>query len=387
MSTPYDDQTTASAVTQPEEQQAQPQLAEAAEKTVFDLTSIIGYYSEYCTAWKLAYGLEYNGVEVKTNTPQGLRQYSDDYLKYIRDNITKFKGTAAKVEQEIQRAEDASEVLAKKIWDEIVTAHDLKLIEVNIDLTGKVAAGEGKEDVLITIRKKSEQEVIELIKASLKTYKTSSGVNVYNSTFASYLVTLVTNKEDVGNGKKAIAAFVNDHPEFAQDIESVLAVTSKWTEIKNAAKKAGDVDYREKANQYITQNRGYQQMRDLLFKKIFTYFYERDKEAINERVLKRLGLDGADDIYAVIGTEKSRMVAISSRTSPEFKKFYDNLKRGFTVRYDIPDNPDIVSCMLVLVDQDGEDIAKFNIGFKEGSTFPHMWNMTSLVKAAREQNA
>jgi hypothetical protein len=361
-------------------------LGEAKERDVFNLTSMIGYINEYAVAWKLAYGLEHNGVLVNTNVQDGLKTHYDNYKSYMLDNILKFKEGEAKVLAEIQRAEDGSEIMAKKMWDEIVDTKDLKLIEVTINLTGKEAAGQGKEDIVVIIKKKGTDEVEDMIKASLKLYKTPSGVNVYNSTFASYLISVVTDKSDAGTGKKAIKEFLTAYPQFQDEVAEVLAITDEWTKIKTSLKKEKNPQYREKANEFITQNRGYQKMRDLLFKRIFAYFYATDKEKINERVLHRLGLDGADDVYLLVGTERQKMTAVSSRTSEEFKKLYENLRRGFNLRYDLPDDPDIVTCYLVIESEDGEDIAKFTVSFKEGATFPHMFNMSDIVNDARRQN-
>lgn len=354
-------------------------------REVFNLTSMIGYINEYAVAWKLAYGLEHNGVNVNTNVQDGLKTHYDNYKSYMLDNILKFKEGEAKVLSEIQRAEDGSEIMAKKMWDEITNAYDLKLIDVTINLTGKEAAGMGKEDIVVIIKKKDTEEVKDMIKASLKLYKTSSGVNVYNSTFASYLISVITDKSDAGTGKKAVKEFLTAYPEFTDEVYEVLEITDEWTKIKTKLKKEKDPGYREKANEFITQNRGYQKMRDLMFKRIFAYFYATDKEKINERVLHRLGLDGADDVYLLVGTERQKMTAVSSRTSEEFKKLYDELKRGFTLRYDIPADPDIVACTLVISSEEGKDIAKFTVSFKEGGTAPYMWNMSSIVNDERRK--
>lgn len=365
------------------EQSLREAKADKSTREVFNLTSMIGYINEYAVAWKLAYGLEYNGVNVKTNVQDGLKSHYDAYKSYMLDNILKFKEGEAKVLSEIQRAEDGSEIMAKKMWDEIVDAYDLKLVDVTINLTGKEAAGMGKEDIVVIIKKKDTEEVEDMIKASLKLYKTPSGVNVYNSTFASYLISVVTDKSDAGTGKKAVKEFLSSYPEFADEVNEVLEITDEWTKIKTKLKNEKNPEYREKANEFITQNRGYQKMRDLLFKRIFAYFYATDKEKINERVLHRLGLDGADDVYLLVGTERQKMTAVSSRTSEEFKRLYENLKKGFNLRYEIPADPEIVACYLIIDSEEGEQLAKFTVSFKEGATFPHMWNMKDIVDDAR----
>ena len=120
-----------------------------------------------------------------------------------------------------------------------------------------------------------------------------------------------------------------------------------------------------------------------MFRDMFEFFYAKDKAAINERILHRLGLDGADDVYLLVGTQKQKMVAVSSRTSEAFKHLYSELKKEFNIRFDIPDDPEIVSTTMVIESESGEDLSKFVISFKEGTTFPHMMNMNDIVKDAK----
>lgn len=362
-----------------------PKTKSNADRKKFDLTAMIGYFNEFSVAWKLAYAFEHNGVNINPTIEGGLKKHAENYRNLILDNAEKFKKPVATIQAEIQRAEDGSEIMAKKLWDEILSAHDLKLIDVDIVLTGISSMGAGKEDILIKIKKKGTEETQEMIKASLKLYKTSGGVNVYNSTFASYLVTVLTGKDDPGTGKKAIKSFLQEYPEYTQDIEEVLAITDQWAVIKNDLKKKNDPDYRKAANEFVTANRGYQKMRDLLFGKMFNDFYGRDKAAINERILQRLGLDGADDVYLLVGTERQRMVPVSSRTSKEFGQLYQQLKSGFNIRYEIPSNPDVVNCTLIIESEERVPLAKIGIGFKEGGTFPHMWDVGDIVRAAKRE--
>lgn len=355
------------------------------DRDKFDLTAMIGYFNEFSVAWKLAYAFEHNGVNINPSIEDGLKNHAENYRNLILDNAEKFKKPVATIQAEIQRAEDGSEIMAKKLWEEIISTHDLKLIDVDIILTGISSMGAGKEDVLIKIKKKGTEETQEMIKASLKLYKTSGGVNVYNSTFASYLVTVLTGKDDPGTGKKAIRSFLKDYPEYTDEVENVLAITDQWLVIKNDLKKKKDPNYRKTANEFVTANRGYQKMRDLLFGKMFNDFYGRDKAAINERILQRLGLDGADDVYLLVGTARQKMVPVSSRTSKEFSQLYQQLKSGFNIRYEIPANPDVVNCTLIIESEERVPLAKIGIGFKEGGTFPHMWDVGDIVRAAKRE--
>ena len=120
---------------------------------------------------------------------------------------------------------------------------------------------------------------------------------------------------------------------------------------------------------------------------MFQDFYSRDKAAINERILQRLGLDGADDVYLLVGTQRQRMISVSSRTSKKFAQLYEQLKSNFNIRYEIPANPDVVSCYLIIESEDGVPLAKINISFKEGGTFPQMWDMTDIVKDAKQSQS
>jgi len=359
-------------------------IEENPQRDVFDLTAIIGYYNEYLVAANLARSLENSGVDIDSNVDEGLYAYAEQYKKYILDNISKFRKPADIVQKEMKRAEEGAEIIAEKMRSEIADGFDLKFIEVDIDLTGKEAMGIGKEDIVVRVRKKDTKEVEDEIKASLKLYKSASGVNVYNATFASYLVTVLTGQDDPKTGKKAVEQFLSAHPEFKDEVEVVMNNLAEWNRIKTDLKKKKDPNYRKAANEFITKNRGYQKMRDLLFQEMWDYFYTGDnKAAINNRFLHRLGLDGAEDVYLLVGSDKQKMTAVSSRTSEEFKRLYDALKGEFNIRFEIPKSPDIVSCMMVIDDEDGTPLAKFTISFKEGGTFPHMWNMQDIVKGAK----
>ena len=123
----------------------------------------------------------------------GLAQFANNYRQNILSNSANFGKTEAQINTELQRVEDGSEVMSDKMFEEIAQANDLKLIDVRIELTGGSAKfSGGKEDIRVIIRKRDTGQVTDMIKASLKLYKTPSGINLYNATFPSYLVTVLT---------------------------------------------------------------------------------------------------------------------------------------------------------------------------------------------------
>ena len=80
----------------------------------------------------------------------------------------------------------------------------------------------------------------------------------------------------------------------------------------------------KKANAFITQNKGYQKMSQLIFEDMFKYFYSQDKKGVNDRILKFIGLDGADDVYLAVGKVGKAKRTLSSRTSKKFGELFFN---------------------------------------------------------------
>jgi hypothetical protein len=70
-----------------------------------------------------------------------------------------------------------------------------------------------------------------------------------------------------------------------------------------------------------------------------------------------------------------------------FAELYSQLKAGFNIRYEIPDDIDIVTSFLIIESEEGVPLAKFTIAFKEGGVFPHMWNMSDIVRDAKRSQA
>lgn len=356
------------------------------------LTGMIGYFNEHAVAYKLGVALSEAGVAVTSPGP-GLKASYEGYKGLILDNIVNFKEGEAKVKSEIQRAEEGSEATAKLLYKELSEANDLAFIDVSIKHDGVEAMGSGKEDITVTVKKKSTDEVIDKIKASLKLYNNASGVNVYNATFASWINKVLLGNENPGVGNNAIKSFLDNIPsekkeDYEAKIKAVLDITANWKKIKKNPEAYKDEDWyvaggtgRENANAYITVNRGYQSMRGLLFDDMWTYFYtDKNKKRINERMLNLLGLDGADDVYLAVGKVGKAKKTVSSRTSPKFKELYDTLKADWEFEWKFPQKEEIASCVLVIKDSSNKEFVKFTVPFKEGGTFTHQFSMTSLLE-------
>jgi hypothetical protein len=67
-----------------------------------------------------------------------------------------------------------------------------------------------------------------------------------------------------------------------------------------------------------------------LIVKIFNTHYKKNKEEINQRMLKMLGFDGEDDFYAAIG-DAGKQKVVSSRKSKEMQQMLSDLHKGFTL--------------------------------------------------------
>ena len=113
-----------------------------------------------------------------------------------------------------------------------------------------------------------------------------------------------------------------------------------------------------------------------MFGDMFKYFYAQDKQGINQRMLKALGLDGADDIYIAAGKVGKNKRVISSRNSQSFKKLYEALKKDFDIGFDLSGEKATVN---MTISDKSNVLASFNIPFKEGKTFTHMIDLSSFT--------
>jgi len=361
-------------------------LREAKDST-WDLTSRIGYYHEYCVGFELAKKLrDLLKPATKSNVLNQKGNLFTTKVKYreeIEGNKERFKkNQQANIEAELTRAEDGAILVAEKIISEITTVEDFNLLTFEITHTGTLEAGKAKMDVSLMVRKKTEDEQVDYVKASLKLYKKPS-INLSNKTFASFINGVLFAHEDK-RGKGFLKSFMKGNSKWATLITQMTEHSDKWKKTKRENDKKKKSSGRKIANAQINKDRGFQIIRDGILKTIFDEAYKTDKEAINKRVIETLGLDGADVVYMVIGTETANMKVISSKTSEDFKVLYEKLKGDFTISFKFPSDPKVVACKMKLEDSEGNVLLTTTYSFKEGDIFVQFLDLKAVLPSEYE---
>lgn len=282
---------------------------------VVDLKSRLGYLSEYATGAALAHLIHNKGLRLTKRS---------EHMKMMNDYVKKRQEVESlgAEKSEIDRMEHAGYNMSNQIWADIQTnGEDLALLTFDIELTGDSAKGESKGDLVLTITKDTEEQVVDKIVASLKAYK-SATINLSNSTFISLIKTIFY---DSGanlptRSEEFIVKFAQDFGSHADMIKLYELQNIIGAQMKGGASK-------DEARGYAKTTHG-----DVIaiIAKIFKTYYPKHKAEINERVLKMLGLDGEDDFYAAIGEAGAQKV-ISSRKSKELQQMLANLSKGFTL--------------------------------------------------------
>lgn len=280
-----------------------------------DLKSRLGYLSEYATGAALAHLIHGKGLRLSARS---------EHMKMMNLYVKKRQEVEAlgAEKSEIDRMEHAGYNMSNQIWTDILTnGEDLELLTFDIELTGDSAKGESKADLVLTITKDSEKQVVDRIVASLKAYK-SATINLSNSTFVSLIKTLFYDSDAnlPKNTEEFIVRFAKDYGSVADmrklyDLQNIIG-----TKMKSGASKEDARGFAKTTHGEIIE----------IIAKIFKTYYPKHKKEINERVLKMLGLDGEDDFYAAIG-EAGKQKVISSRHSKELQDMIKKLSAGFTL--------------------------------------------------------
>ena len=312
-----------------------------------DLKSRLGYLSEYATSAALAALIKGKGLRLSPRSDP--KTLMDDYVK----RRTEIKQLGAE-QSEIDRMEHAGFNMSNQIFDDIVTnGEDLAILTFDIELTGDSGKGVTKADIILTISKDSQKQVVDRIVASLKAYK-SDTINLSNSTYISLIKTLFysaganlpTKTEDF------IIRFAKDYGSM-EDLRKLYAFQNIiGTEMKSGKSK-------EDARKTAKTTHG-----DVIaiIVKIFRTYYPKHKKEINERMLHMLGFDGDDDFYAAIG-EVGKQKVISSRQSKALQQMIAQLSKDFTLTMER--NGTTNNANIMFTAPNGDIITKTNITFAD----------------------
>jgi hypothetical protein len=312
-----------------------------------DLKSRLGYLSEYATAAALAALIKGKGLRLSPRSDP--KRLMDEYVK----RRTEIKRIGAE-QSEIDRMEHAGFNMSNQIFDDIVTnGEDLAILTFDIELTGDSGKGVTKADIILTITKDSQKQVVDRIVASLKAYK-SATINLSNSTFISLIKTLFyssganlpTKTEDF------IVRFAKDYGSMEDmrklySFQNIIGAEMKSGKSKEDARKTAKMTHGDVIE---------------IIAKIFHTYYPKHKKEMNERMLHMLGFDGDDDFYAAIG-EAGKQKVISSRQSKELQQMIAQLSKDFTLT--VERNGTTNNANIMFKAPNGDIITKANITFAD----------------------
>ena len=313
-----------------------------------DAKSRLGYFSEIVTAVELAKNIENSPASLGMRTKLGALE------KQQKDNEAELKRELnAKDAKDIKRQLAAGKAMADAIFADVQTALDYKFLEFEIELTGDSGKGTTKADLVITVTKKNEKQVVDEIHASLKSYKTSN-INLANSTYISFLKTLFY---DTGKAERSTPDFIE---QFAKDFGSRSQI-QQLTDLQNIIPN------------YMKQGKSKEEARAVakashrsviqLIVEIFDTYYMSHKKKINDRMLFLLGLDGSDDFYAAIGKDEKKQTVISSRTSAKMKELINNVKGDFLLT--VKHNEGTNNANIIFLSPDGSPFFSGNLTFTD----------------------
>jgi hypothetical protein len=221
--------------------------------------------------------------------------------------------------------EDAGKAMADKIFSDMLTeTADLKVTQFDITLTGDSLKGAGKADIILRARKKSKNEIVAEIAASLKAYQ-KSRINLANNTLISFFSGLTGDKNFTSKALEKSQTIIFDSMVKA----AVSDGMSKAEAIEFLAKKTLNATEKKKFKKYKDYGRKVSKESQINTAKIivdeFNAIYKKNKQKINNNLIKQIGMDGEDDFYAAIG-EGKKMRVISSKQSADMKKFISDIR-------------------------------------------------------------
>jgi len=339
--------------------------------------ALYGYMAEYSTCYELTKLINEAGFSVSYRQGNGnlahgesavklAKDFKDDYAIYVLSTAKDNEKDKAQAQIELQGR--AGEDLAKAMFDDaIIPAEDVHLLKFEVIHSGESMKYETKADAVLKITKEGSNEVVDEIKASLKSYKDWQ-VNLNNSTIISIFKNLgITLEEDdrifLKTGQDIRMAIFGIY----RDAVKAVKDGKKYKEVYNKAKKDiidiyGDIVWIPALDELFSEEsvtsgsslKGgptYRAAADALqdtwkviasdyltrYAAILNKEYKANRESANAAFMAIMGFDNAEDFYlAVLNTSKkaeSEFTVRSSRVSKEYRKlveqFNNNLKLEF----------------------------------------------------------
>lgn len=287
-----------------------------------DSKSRLGYYSEYVCGVELAKLIESRGLNLpSSSSSSSLNKVRQNFVNNKLKTLSNFKNLSS----EIQRMEDAGKAMADKIFsDMLIETADLKVTQFDITLTGDSLKGEGKADIVLRARKKSKNQIVAEIAASLKAYQ-KSRINLANNTLISFFSGLTGDKNFTSKALEKSQSIIFDSMLKAAMKDGM----SKAEATEFLAKKSLNASEKKMFKKYKDYGRKVSKESQINTAKIivdeFNAIYKKNKQKINNNLIKQIGMDGEDDFYAAIGEGKNMRV-ISSKQSEDMKKFISDIR-------------------------------------------------------------
>lgn len=312
-----------------------------------DIKSRLGYYSEYVTAYELSKLIENHGLSLKNTSTSNLKRLMEERRKSI------FSFGVKDVEQEIDRMNSAGIALANAIYNDIITnGEDITTLLFEIELTGDSEKGKSKADLILTVYKIDEEQIVDRIAASLKAYK-QPRINLANTTFVSLFKQLFYETTSSMKSEDFIEIFVKD---FGSRKE-----ITRLNELQNIIKKLTSEDGLDKSEARKMAKKTHTEVIEIMTI-IFENTYKKNKLLVNKKMISLLGFDSDEDFYAAIGKSNKQRV-ISSRQSSEMKKLIEKLKGEFDIK--IQSNPGTKNAFVTLLSPNDETIVRINVTFAD----------------------
>jgi hypothetical protein len=342
------------------------------KEDTIDMKSRLGYYSEYVTGYELSKLIENAGGNLTTerSKPSVLKGQMLQKKKELSNaNFTAKEKKS--LPGEMIRMESAGAALANQIFnDAILKGNDYDALQFDIHLTGVEEKGISKSDLILIIGMMNRREIIDRISASLKAYQSTS-INLANKTFISLVKDLFYDQGDFDtkNTQVFINKFVEDYGSKKElnriyELQGIIKTEMDKGKTKESARKVAKLTHGEVIE---------------LIVKIFNRYYKENKEEINVRVLRILGLEGDEDFYASIGKTKQKV--ISSRKSEKLRDMMDKLKGDFTLH--LERNKQTNNAYISFKSPNGELILDGNITFTDTGGKNPLGKTNAFIKMAK----